>query len=95
VGYQALHSSQAFGQGEHLKASHHSHGSFETVVAQREGQHAAEVAHLSAGDLMTGVILEPRPAHFSHSRVPAEEMCDGGGVSAVALHAKVERFGPS
>ena len=57
-----------------------------------ERDHPAEIAHLTRGDLVPGMLGEPGPEHLRDARVPGEELDHASGVLAVTVHAKGERL---
>ena len=62
------------------------------LASDEERDHAAEVAHLPGGELVSRMAAEARVEHALHPRVPLEVRRDRDGVLAVAVHPHRERL---
>ena len=62
---------------------------------QQERDHAAEVAHLGARDVVARMVRQAGVEHALDGRVPVEELGDLPGVLGVLAHAHRERLDPA
>ena len=88
---QALDRAERLGEREQLGRRGDPLGGL-GAAAQREADHPAEVAHLLGRRGVAGVVGELRVQHPLDGRVADEQVDDGAGVRAVALHAHGERL---
>ena len=88
---QALDRAEGLGEREQLGAAHHPPRR-RLAAAQREAHHPAEVGHLLRRGGVTGVVGEAGVEHPLDGAGDREQLDDGPGVGAVAVHPHGERL---
>jgi hypothetical protein len=88
---QALHGAQALAEREQLGGGRYAQGSFATR-AQREADHASEVAHLLGGSPMPGVIGQLWIEHSLDGRMADQHIDDRARVGAMTFHTHCQRL---
>ena len=90
---QGLDGTERFGEREHLRRGGEPHCGI-GAAGDSERHHSTEVLHLPRSGVVPGMIGQARVEHVGDLVVALQELDDGTGVLAVAVHPHGERLEP-